>query len=117
LNRREVERAQQPDFKKIWKLEADLANERDDGKTDGLVKQLEKLRLEQPKRHPLWAFFREKTKEDHDDELQYLSADQKGDGSNRPGEFSLAVSIQRPDAKMGRSGTHTLHTVPSQVDY
>lgn len=106
INRREVEKAQRPDFEKIWKLEGDLAVERDESKAAGLSEQLEKLRLGQPKRHPLWAFFREKTKEDHEDELQYLSASDKGEGSSRPSEFSLAMSIQKPDAKSGKSGEH-----------
>lgn len=104
IDRRAVEKAQRPDFEKIWRLESELAVEQDQAKVKKLREQIAAVRAAQPRRHPLWAFFREKTQADHEDEQEYLSAEQKAEGSSRPGEFSLAVSIQKPVAKIGNSG-------------
>lgn len=102
-----MEKAQRPDFENIWKLESELLavpNDKEATKIEKLRRQIADLRAKQPRRHPLWAFFKEKTEADHEDELQYLSAEQQAEGSSRQGEFSLAVSIQKPAAKLANAG-------------
>lgn len=108
LNRNERERAQWPDYAKIWQLE-DKVQQARSGK--GNSKDLEKnqsalleLRRDQPKRHPLWAFFHEKSQEELEGELRNRSEKSEDIATAAPGTYSLASALEAPNKSAGTSG-------------
>lgn len=98
LSREATEKAQSPDYKKLWTLEDQIVGGTTSKAREKARVELEQLRRDQPKRHPLWAFFAEKTQKEMDEEAK------AGGSSSSAGQHSLAVSLQKPDALAGNSG-------------
>ena len=98
LSRAATEKAQSPDYKKVWTLEDQIVGGTTSKAREKARLELEQLRKDQPKRHPLWAFFAEKTQKEMDEEAK------AGGSSSSAGQHSLAVSLQKPDALAGNSG-------------
>ena len=72
---------------------------------------LDALRRNQPKRHPLWAFFHDKTQAEVEEDVQYrlqrrskVGTASEAEESTEPGAYSLAYSLQKPDTAAGKSG-------------
>lgn len=106
LNREVVEKAQQPDYEKIWRLQDEIAATTSSREFEEKSKQLAELRANQPRRHPLWAFFHEKTKRDAEDVEKHAKFTKGRDGVDvpPPGYYSLANSLDRPNREASRSG-------------
>ena len=106
LSRAKVEQGQLPDYSKIWSLEDRLMGETKEDKRKGLAEELANLRLGSPRRHPLWAFFHEKTRIDYENEQTDYEVRKVVDKETQPGYYSLAYSLVKPDKTYSTSGTH-----------
>lgn len=113
LNREVEEKAQQPDYEKMWRLQDEVASTTSSREFEEKSKQLAELRANQPKRHPLWAFFHEKTKRDSEDMEKNAKFTKGPDGEDRAprGYYSLANSIDRPNREASRSGKLRLQSL------
>jgi hypothetical protein len=107
LNRQAEEKAQQPDFEKMWRLQDEISSTTSARERDEKVQQLADLRANQPKRHPLWAFFHEKTKRDQEDAEKHVTFGKDANGQETippAGYYSLAYSLDKPNREASRSG-------------
>jgi len=96
LDRNAFEAAQRPDYAAIWKLEDEISTTTNEGKKGQAMEQLQRLRQNHPWRHPLWAFFHEKNRAEHEEELR--------EKPTHPGANSLAYSLETPNKAEGTSG-------------
>ena len=107
LNRQRAEREQRPDFEKIGRLQDDIALATTDKGLQKAKENLDKLRQNQPSRHPLWAFFHEKTPSEITEEKDMLTL-AEGASEDRlstvPGAYSLAHALEMPKKAAERSG-------------
>lgn len=106
LNREAEEKAQRPDFETLWRLQEEASASTSKNEIAEKRKQIAELRANQPRRHPLWAFFREVTKRDIED-MQHFKPVEKGpDGEEKPypGYYALGSSVLRPNKDLDTSG-------------
>lgn len=109
MSRSEYEGKQWPDLEKIWDAEDTLSRPEVTAKeAEKATKTLLEQRQNQPKRHPLWAFFHEKSRADIDADLNLKIAAGKarqGDALTKgSGANSLAYALETPDNIAARSG-------------
>lgn len=102
LDRNKFEKAQRPEWERIWKLEDEIATTASESKKAQLAEQLQQLKANQPWRHPLWAFFHEKSRTEYEEELR--EREQAGLTDDFPGAYSLAYSLEAPNKAEGTSG-------------
>lgn len=107
LSQADVERAQRPDFEAIWAAERSLAVLQDtEPEYKKAAQKLHELRSSMPKRHPLWAFFHEKTAKDAQDEVEArrIRREKTGHTATEPDEFSLAYALEPSSTTQFNSG-------------
>ncbi|KAK9897797.1 MRP-L47-domain-containing protein [Cystobasidium minutum MCA 4210] len=106
LKREVEEKAQQPDFEKLWRLQDEIASTTNARELEQKTKELAELRANQPRRHPLWAFFHEKTKRDAEDLDKYAKWTKGPNGEDipPPGYYALGNALNRPNREASRSG-------------
>lgn len=117
LNREIEERAQQPDYEKLWRLQDEISAGTNEREISNKTKELEELRVKQPRRHPLWAFFHERTRAGAEDAEKYMTfkTDSEGKELAPPGYFSLGFSLDKPDRAASTSGKSALRTVLQSI--
>lgn len=106
LKREVEEKAQNPDFEKMWRLQDEINSTTSSRELETKTKELEELRANQPRRHPLWAFFHEKTKRDAEDLDKYAKFTKGPNGEDipPPGYYALGNALNRPHREASRSG-------------
>lgn len=115
LSRAAEEQKQLPNYDAIWLAEGEVtAAGENESKRSAALEKVQRLRAAAPERHPLWAFFHEKSQDEVEADRKDKLAKGKGkaldEAAPSSGEYSLAYSLKIPDVTAGRSG-ESIHEV------